>query len=107
MATKFEMRDLGKLTYYLGIKVLQHRDGIMLKQERYTEKILEETGMSVCNPTHTPMDSNVKLSKSAEEKSIDANAYRRSVGCLGDLVHTRPDVSFSVGVLSRYMQDPQ
>lgn len=107
MSTKFEMSDLGKLTYYLGIVVCQLRDDIRLKQERYAEKILEETGMSTCNPTHVPLDVNVKLSRSSKEKSIDASAYRRSVGCLRYLLRTRPDLSFSVGLLSRYMQDPK
>lgn len=35
MATKFELSDLGKLTYYLGIEVLQCQEGIALNQERY------------------------------------------------------------------------
>ena len=107
MATKFEMSDLGNLTYYLGIEVLQAREGIVLSQERYAMKILEETGMSVCNSTHIPMELNVSLAKSVEERSINATEYRRSIGCLRYLLHTRPDLSFSVGVLSRYMQDPK
>lgn len=46
MATKFEMRDLGILTYYLGIEVIKHKDGVTLKQERYVSKIIEEAGMN-------------------------------------------------------------
>ena len=34
MSARFEMSDLGKLTYYLGIEVDQHAEGITLKQER-------------------------------------------------------------------------
>lgn len=34
MASKFEMNDLEKLTYYLGIEVVQHERGIVLKQDR-------------------------------------------------------------------------
>lgn len=41
MARNFEMSDLGKLTYYLGIEVIQIEDGILLSQERYAKKILE------------------------------------------------------------------
>lgn len=38
MAGKFEMSDIGKLTYYLGIEVLQEEDGIILRQERHANK---------------------------------------------------------------------
>lgn len=107
MATKFEMSDLGLLTYYLGIEVRQIEFGIILKQERYAKKILEETRMEGCNPTHVPMDMNLKLSKSQEEKGIEGGEYRRSIGCLRYLLHTRPDLSYSVGVLSKYMQEPK
>lgn len=107
MAAKFEMSDLGKLTYYLGIEVLQYDDGIILKQDRYARKILEETGMSSCNLTHVPMEMNAMFSKSPEERKIDEKEYRRSIGCLRYLLHTRPDLSFSIGVLSRYMQEPK
>lgn len=107
MARKFEMSDLGRLTYYLGIEVSQSNECITLSQDRYARKILEETGMHNCNLTHIPMDVNVKLLKSPNEKSIDERDYRRSIGCLRYLLHTQPDLSFSVGMLSRYMQDPK
>lgn len=34
-------------------------------------------------------------------------SMRRSIGCLRYLLHTRPDLSLSVGVLSRYMHEPK
>ncbi|KAG7556107.1 Integrase catalytic core [Arabidopsis suecica] len=107
MSRKFEMSDLGKLTYYLGIEVSQTKEGIMLNQERYAKKILEETGFENCNAVHIPMCANLKLSKALEEKSIDEKEYRRSIGCLRYLLHTRPDLSYCVGVLSRYMHEPK
>ena len=107
MAGKFDMSDLGRLTYYLGIEVNQHENGITLIQRRYASKILEEDGMDKCNACQTPMEMGLKLSKAETEKEIDATRYRRNVGCLRYLLHTRPDLSFSVGVLSRYMQSPR
>ncbi|KAG7559072.1 Reverse transcriptase RNA-dependent DNA polymerase [Arabidopsis thaliana x Arabidopsis arenosa] len=107
MSSKFEMSDLGKLSYYLGIEVHQHKDGITLSQERYASKILEEAGMSDCNASQSPMDQSVKLSKNKKEGLIDETNYRRTIGCLRYLLHTRPDLSFSVGMLSRYMQEPK
>ena len=63
MSTKFEMTDLGLLTYYLGIEVLQYTGGISIRQESYAKKILEETNMIECNATQIPMDAGLKLSK--------------------------------------------
>ena len=82
MARKFEMSDLGKLTYYLGIEVRQTDEGIVLSQDRYAHKIFEEAGMHKCNLTHIPMDMNMRLSKSPRETSIDEREYKRSIGCL-------------------------
>ncbi|KAL9299241.1 putative RNA-directed DNA polymerase [Arabidopsis thaliana] len=107
MSSKFEMSDLGLLSYYLGIEVIQHSKGITLNQSRYAIKILEETGMKDCNLVHTPMDPSYKTSKSETEKEVDATVYRRNIGCLRYLLHTRPDLSYSVGVLSRYIQSPR
>lgn len=39
MATKFEMSDLGLLTYYLGIEVTHHEGGITLSQKRCIKDI--------------------------------------------------------------------
>ncbi|KAL9281401.1 putative RNA-directed DNA polymerase [Arabidopsis thaliana] len=81
MSSKFEMSDLGLLSYYLGIEVTQHSEGITLNQSRYALKILEEAGMKDCNPVHVPMDTSFQPSKSESEKEVDAKLYRRNVGC--------------------------
>lgn len=107
MATKFDMSDLAKLTYYLGIEVCQYGGGISLVQKRYATKILEDAGLINCNPSLTPMELGLKLSKAEGAREVDATMYRKNVGCLRYLLHTRPDLSFSVGVLSRYMQSPR
>lgn len=51
------------LTYYLGIKVKQHVEGITLSQNRYALKILEAAGMKDCNSVHIPMEAGLKLAK--------------------------------------------
>ena len=107
MSSKFEMSDLEKLSYYLGIEVQQHEGGITLNQRRYALRIFEEAGMKSCNSCHTPMEAGLKMSKADHEKEIDATNYRRNVRCLRYLLHTRPDLAYSVGVLSRYMHTPR
>ena len=63
MGTKFDMTDLGVLTYYLGIEVYQRKEEIIITQDGYAKKVLKDAGMTDCNPTLVPMDSNVKFSK--------------------------------------------
>lgn len=107
MSSKFEMSDLGTLSYYLGIEVCQHGGGITLNQRRYASKILENAGMVKCNPIQTPMELDLKLSKAEDEREVDATMYQKNIGCLRYLLHTRTNLPFSVGVLSRYMQSPR
>lgn len=107
MSKQFEMSDLGLLTYYLGIEVKQSSTGIIIKQEAYARRILEEAGLADCNPNSIPMEFGLQLSKAMEEPEVDATQYRRRIGCLRYLMHTRPDMAFSVGILSRYMQSPR
>lgn len=107
MEKRFEMTNLGKLTYYLGIEVSQGIEGIKIKQEAYALKVLKAMGMHDCNPVHVPMDPNVKYSKAEDEPETDDTDYRKVVGCLRYLTHSRPDLSYSVGIVSRYMQSPR
>lgn len=107
MANKFDMSDLGKLSYYLGIEVCQNRERITLNQSRYATKILEEACLMKCNLIHTPMELGLKMSKAEDEKEVDATMFRKNIGCLRYLLHTRPDLSYCVGVLSRYMHSPR
>uniref|UniRef100_A0ACD6ARQ8 Uncharacterized protein n=1 Tax=Avena sativa TaxID=4498 RepID=A0ACD6ARQ8_AVESA len=106
MKTEFQMSDLGLLSFYLGIEVQQHGDGISLCQAHYASRILQLGGMEGCNPAHTPMEERLKLSRESTAKEVDATKYRQIVGSLRYLVHTRPDLAFAVGFVSRFMERP-
>ncbi|GKA66765.1 ribonuclease H-like domain, reverse transcriptase, RNA-dependent DNA polymerase [Tanacetum coccineum] len=107
MEEKFEMSDLGLLAYYLGIEVTQTSGDISIKQSAYASKILKEAGMIDCNETLIPMDPGTRLTKITEGTMVNATEYRSLIGCLRYLLHTRPDLSYSVGLLSRFMQEPR
>jgi hypothetical protein len=68
--------------------------------------LLTETGMLGCRPAVALIDQKFKLSAEAGE-SVDRERYQRLVGRLIYLSHTRPDISFVVSVVSRYMHDPR
>lgn len=106
MQELFKMSDLGLLSYYLGIEVTQTRDSITLCQRNYAEKVLEVAGMDGCNACQTPMECRLKLKKDDEAKLVDASLYRTVIGSLRYLVHTRPDITHAVGIVSRFMEKP-
>jgi hypothetical protein len=107
MAARFRMSDLGALSYYLGIEVRQGKDIIRLGQRAYALKLLERAGMAGCKAVATPMEERIKLSKQSTAAKVDATLYRSVVGGLRWLTHTRPDIAFAVGYVSRFMEDPR
>ena len=107
MAARFKMSDLGALSYYLGIEVRQGKQSISLGQRAYTEKLLERGGMAECKPCATPMEEHLKLSKHNTAAKVEAMSYRSIVSGLCYLTHTRPDIAFAVGYVSRFMEDPR
>ena len=62
--------------------------------------------MVYCNPCYVPMEARFKLSKVSSAPPIDTTAYKSIVGSLRYLVHTRPDIMYSVGYVSRFMETP-
>ena len=106
MSNKFEMSNLGKLSYYLGIEVEQGKGYVELKQSGYAKKLLERAGMAECNSTKYPMDPKEIMTKDEGGKSVDATQFKSLVGGLRYLVHTRPDIAYAVGMVSRYMERP-
>jgi hypothetical protein len=106
MTSEFDMSDLGKLSFYLGIEVEQQTDCMTIKQTGYAKKVLSRFGMENCNPTKVPISPGTVLHDDKEGRPVDATEYRRVVGCLRYLLHTRPDLAFSVGMASRFMERP-
>nr|KYP35148.1 Retrovirus-related Pol polyprotein from transposon TNT 1-94 [Cajanus cajan] len=96
----FKIKDLGDLTYFLGLEVSRNKTGIHLSQRKYTLDILSNTGMLACSPSSTPMDNSVHLSASSGEPLVDPSAYRRLIGRLIYLTNTRPDITHVVQHLS-------
>lgn len=101
------MKDLGNLKYFLGIEVLRSEGGIFLRQKKYTLDILAETGLLDCKPVDTPILVNHGLQISEGADLANQGKYRCLVGKLIYLSHTRPDITYAVGIVSQFMHRPQ
>ncbi|KAL4570881.1 hypothetical protein LXL04_026545 [Taraxacum kok-saghyz] len=106
LANKFSLKDLGSLSYFLGVEVLPHSRGILLSQRKYIHDILARANMSDCNPISTPMTSTAPLTLTGGDPHTSPTDYRALVGALQYLSLTRPDVAFTVNKLSQFMHAP-
>ncbi|RDX84759.1 putative mitochondrial protein, partial [Mucuna pruriens] len=80
LATQFEMKELGKLKYFLGIQVAYSKQGVPIEHNHRTG----------CE----------------ESPTIEKSQYQRLVGKLIYLSHTRPDIAYAVSVINQFMHDP-
>ncbi|RVW83621.1 Retrovirus-related Pol polyprotein from transposon RE1 [Vitis vinifera] len=80
--------------------------GIFLSQRKYALDLLQETGMSRCQPVNTPIEEGLKLCVEPNQVSIDKGRYQRLVGRLMYLAHTRPDLTYALNLVSQYMHNP-
>jgi hypothetical protein len=115
---RYEMKDLGELNFYLGMKITRTDKFIKLDQSGYIREILEKYDYLLRGyegrTYNTPMERELKLRKlerlsmSAKQKAYVAEfPYQNIVGALLYLaLNTRPDISYAVGVLARFNTYP-
>ncbi|XP_074322794.1 secreted RxLR effector protein 161-like [Apium graveolens] len=62
--------------------------------------------MGECNPTKYPIDPKQHITKDEDGTLIDPTEFKSMIGGLRYLVHTRPDIAYAVGIVSRFMEKP-
>ena len=93
---------MGVLKFFLGIEVSHSKKGISISQRKYTFEIIKDGGYLGAKPVDFSMKQNTKLSD--EEKLLkDSSIYREVVGRLIYLTITRPNMTYAVHILSRFM----
>ncbi|KAG8503149.1 hypothetical protein CXB51_000953 [Gossypium anomalum] len=112
---EFEIKDLGRTKFCLGLQIEHLKEGIIVHQSTYIEKVLKRFYMDKAHPITTPMVvRSLDLSKDPfcpREDSEDFPgpevSYLSTIGALMYLAsHTRPDIFFSVNLLARFSSCP-
>nr|GEY56796.1 uncharacterized mitochondrial protein AtMg00810-like [Tanacetum cinerariifolium] len=106
LKSKFMIKDLGKLKYFLGIEVVDTDKCIFLNQRKYVLDLLSEYDMLACKLAKTPLIYKLIISNEASENDhllenvID---YQKLMGKLIYSTNTRPDISYVVHCLSQFI----
>jgi hypothetical protein len=103
---RFSMTNMGPLHFFLGLEISQDDFGIKLSQAKYVRDILDRFHMMDCKSSPTPFLFGIRLEDGGDTPIVDNTLYRNLVGSLFYITHTHPSISYVVGEVSRYMQEP-
>ncbi|GJQ90773.1 ribonuclease H-like domain-containing protein [Tanacetum coccineum] len=106
LKSKFKIKDLGPLKYFLGIEVIRSDKDSCLTQRKYCLELLKDYGLLGCKPVSTPMVPNSVLSyePTDDDPLLDnITGYQKLLSKLIYLTHTRPDIAYSVHCLAQHM----
>jgi len=106
MKKEFAMSDLGKMKYFLCVKVIQDHHGIFINQKKYAHEVLERFGMLNSNSVKNPIVPGSKLSKNEGGAAVDTTMLKQMISSLMYLTATRADLMYSICLISRYMERP-
>lgn len=109
---RFEVTDNGEVKWLLGCRIRRWRDRrlLLIDQEQFVDQILHQFGHEDANPAYTPCNPKFILHSSMcpktdeEREAVQTKPYPALVGKLLYLATcTRPDISYAVRELSRFM----
>ena len=96
---EFRIKDLGRLSYFLGLEASHLPSGLFLSQAKYAHDIVSRAGLLDAKPMPTPLASSVSMVRDGVLFD-DPTHYRSLVGALQYLTITRPDISYAVNQVS-------
>ncbi len=114
MKRRFKLKDLGEPQSILGMRVQYDKKSriIHLNHRQYIDQLLTRYAMERSNPQPTPENGELLgpqdcPATDGQRRDMQRYPYRKLVGELLYLAcTTRPDLSHSVGTLSRFVENP-
>lgn len=92
LSAVFDLKDLGPLTYCLGLQIQYQSNGIFVHQRKYVIDLIAKAGMVGCKSCSTPCLPHSILRPDDGDAIPDPTLYRSLVGALQYLTFTRPDI---------------
>jgi hypothetical protein len=112
LKSRFNMKDMGACSYFLGIRITRNRKErtIHLTQDTYITKVLTAFQMENCKPVASPLECGSLSQLVTYDSTATEGALKQYQSAIGSLMYamiqTRPDLAFSVSALSRFSHNP-
>ncbi|WVY96775.1 hypothetical protein V8G54_028926 [Vigna mungo] len=84
MKNDFEMTDLGKLSYFLGMEFIHSATGLVMHQRKYIKELLERFKMHQCNAARSSLE------------EVNETRFKQIVGSLRFMCNSRPKLMFCI-----------
>ncbi|GKB57921.1 putative ribonuclease H-like domain-containing protein [Tanacetum coccineum] len=107
MYDKFHISSIGKLTFFLGLKVKQKEDGIFISHDKYVANILRKFSFIDVRTASTLMDIEKPLLKDSDGDDVDVHLYSSMIRSLMYLILSRPDIMFAVCACAKFQVTPK
>ncbi|KAK1424826.1 hypothetical protein QVD17_20164 [Tagetes erecta] len=106
LSTTFALKDMGSLSYFLGIEITSQGNDVVLSQRKYINDLLERANLTKAKPVSTPITTSAKLALGDSALFDDPVKYRQMVGALQYVTLSRPDITFAVNKVCQFMHSP-
>jgi len=109
LSQQLEMKDLGHLSYFLGLEITHSTDGLYITQAKYASDLLSQAGLTDSKTVDTPVKLNAHLTPpgGGGKPLSNPSLYKRLVDSLVYLTVTRPNIFYAIHQVSQYLSTPQ
>lgn len=107
LAIRFDIKKFGELYSFIGLEVINMKNGIFVSRESYAKKLVERFGLNQSKKCSTPLEVNKKLSREEGSLLPKRQPYRAFVASVQFWTITRQYIAFSIGSASKFMQSPR
>jgi transposase InsO family protein len=106
LRSDFALKDLGELSYFLGIQVQRTATSLHLRQSKYILDLLHKARMVGAKASRSPCVTGSKLSSTDGTPLENVTEFRQLVGGLQYCTLTRPEIAYSVNQLCQHLHSP-
>ncbi|CAM8893067.1 unnamed protein product [Rhodiola kirilowii] len=101
------MSMVGEMNYFLVLHVKYKDDGIFISQSKYARNLIKKFDLEKASDKQTPAATHIKITNDDVGTIVHQTLYRSMIGSLIYLTTSRPNISYAVGVCTRYQANPK